>query len=243
MDHQPETINCEVTGKTIPRNDAVVFQGKWVGAEGKAILLDRLRSGADEPKKMFPPTILARFGGLFIDGIVGTVVAVIVVLPIAFQFLIHLGPDEPSGGNSPRAILGLLKLFFQASLGLFLIGYFTFYHSRTGQTVGKKMARTKVVDLEGRPITVRVAFLRALYYYLPSFVTKLGSIILVLTQLSFLADGSKSSSAMMGFAMALFALSGLSAIYGVADFLVALFDRSRQRAIHDRLANTRVIRV
>ena len=233
-------VQCEVTGNWVPEDEVVTFQGKRVGAEGKSILLERLRSGSDAPGTLTAPTVSARFGGLFMDGIIASLFSLLVAGPIFFA---SFGPPSPEG-NSPEMLGNIFQPIFQTVLGVVIIAYFAFFHARTGQTWGKKAAHTKVVNMEGGPIDGRTAFLRALYYYLPSLLTSSATLILILMQLSTPEPaGEGPAPAVAGFAIIVIAISAFSGIYALADVLFALFDRAQQRAIHDRLAKTRVIRV
>jgi len=51
---------CSVTGKSYPEDELVTFQGQLVSAEGKQILLDRLRIGADAQSPGITQTALVR---------------------------------------------------------------------------------------------------------------------------------------------------------------------------------------
>ena len=51
---------CSVTGKAYPEDELVTFQGQLVSAEGKQILLDRLRIGADAQSPGITQTALVR---------------------------------------------------------------------------------------------------------------------------------------------------------------------------------------
>lgn len=244
MSNESDLVQCEVTGNWIPADEVITFQGKRVGAEGKAILLERLRSGADGPGSLVAPSVFARFGGMFVDGIIGSIAGAVIALPIGFMILSATAKEglEAFGPQSPAA--DFLQSFFQLFASIVLIGYFAYFHSRSGQTPGKKMAHTKVVTIDGAPVAVQQAFWRGVYFYGPNFLTSLFGVIFAILQLGGSSDpGEPISPAVAGFAMLLIAVSAVSGIYALANILFALFDRSRQRAIHDRLAGTRVIRV
>jgi len=243
MSNGSDMVQCEVTGNWIPADEVITFQGKQVGAEGKAILLERLRSGSGEPNEVLPPTVFARFGGMFADGIIGTILSVIVAIPIVIAIVAASGSGEE--GPKPSDLGGdLIQTSVQAFASVVFIIYFTVYHFRTGQTPGKRMAHTKVVTLAGEPLTSQQAFWRGVYYYGPNLIASVMGVIFAIIEFSTPREpGAPLSPAVLTFAMVFAVVSGLSGIYGIANILFALFDRTRQRAIHDRLAGTRVIRV
>lgn len=240
MSRDSGLVQCEVTGNWVSEDEVITFQGKRVGAEGKAILLERLRSGADAPGTMLAPTVLARFGGLFLDGFIASFFALFVAVPIFFASFGPPGTDGPS----PETLSNIFQSVFQTVMGVVIIAYFAFFHARSGQTWGKRAAHTKVVTMEGGPIDGQTAFLRALYYYLPSLLASAVTLVFVLSQLSTPEPIGEGPAPGVGGLTAVFiAISAISGIYALADMLFALFDRAQQRSIHDRLAKTRVIRV
>jgi len=54
--------------------------------------------------------------------------------------------------------------------------YFSFFHSLTGQTVGKSLCKIKVVDLNGKRISFMRSFVRFLGYYLCFYSCGIGFI-------------------------------------------------------------------
>jgi len=54
------------------------------------------------------------------------------------------------------------------------IAYYTYFHGRTGQTVGKMICGIKVVNIQKDIISYRRAFLRWIGYFISSFVLYLG---------------------------------------------------------------------
>ena len=46
-------------------------------------------------------------------------------------------------------------------VGALGVGYPVYFHARWGQTLGKMLARIRVVQLDGRPISLRHALLRS----------------------------------------------------------------------------------
>ena len=199
---------CSVTGKFVPEDELVTIQGQRVCAEGKAILLDRLRSGEAMPGELEKPTVLRRFGAIFLDGLIFTI-------PFAI-----LGAILGASGNLAILESGVLTLASTAASVLYLGAL----HARDGQTLGKKAAKLRVVNnSDGSAITTGTAFSRALLYAGPSFV-------------SGFMEMTRNEGAIL-------IAAALVGVWGIANVLFALFDRDRQRALHDRIVGTRVIHV
>ncbi len=197
---------CAVTGKMVPEDELVTIQGQRVCAEGKAILLDRLKAGEGLPGEIEKPTVLRRFGCIFVDGL-------IIGVPFAILNAI-LGANQTS-----IAILGVVSLVSTAVQVI----YFAQMHAARGQTVGKMAGKLRVVNLDGTPITLQTAYIRAFAYAGVGFLSGLA-----------LALNMPSMVAIVGF---------IVGGYAIANVLFALFDRGMQRALHDRIAGTRVIQL
>lgn len=218
----PGTAQCEITGKWFPEDELVIIQGKRVCAEGKAELLDRLRSGEAMPGELECPTVLRRFGCMFVDnlllGLFGFVVGFVFGVGAVGTF-----------GAAPAAGMGGGMMLLQVILQVVIpMAYYVGFHGKTGQTPGKKTGKVKVVKLDGSDINYNIAFWRLLWYLGPGMVIGMISIGAV-------NSTSGSYLALVG------VLAVVNGVYFVANVLVAAFDRSKQRAIHDRLAGTRVI--
>ena len=101
------------------------------------------------------------------------------------------------------------------------IVYFGQMHGNGGKTVGKKAGKLLVVNLDGSKITMQTAYIRAAAYAGPSRPTSL---------------------ALMAHSLPLIGIATMVAgVYKLADTLFAPFDTKQQRALHDRIAGTRVI--
>jgi uncharacterized RDD family membrane protein YckC len=197
-------VQCSVTGKMVPEDEIVTIQGHRVCAEGKAILLERLKSGEAMPGEREKPTVLRRFGCIFVDGLIVGVPTAVISGMIA------------AAGASP-VVIGMISLL--ATVGQ--IVYFGQMHGKFGQTVGKMAGKLIVINEDGSPITLQTAYIRALAYTGPSIISGLAVL-----------SGVRSFVAIAGI---------IVGVYGLANVLVALVDRNQQRAIHDRIAGTRVV--
>jgi uncharacterized RDD family membrane protein YckC len=205
---------CAVTGKIVPEDELVTIQGQRVCAEGKAILLERLRAGEALPGELERPTVLRRFGCIFLDAVLLWVVIFAFSMIIGFGF----GATAPvRGGGAGWMALAAAGLVGQTVQLL----YFGLLHGARGQTLGKSAGKLVVVNLDGSPITTGTAFLRALAYCGLGYLHPL--------------------ALLMGLWQVVAASSVIFAVYGIANVIVALVDSAQQRSIHDRIAGTRVV--
>lgn len=220
---QPKQVQCEVTGRWVPADEIILIQGRRVCAEGKLILLDRLRSGEAMPGELERPTVLRRFGALLADGFclfIGSAIVGGVLGIMMFQSL------------TEQRSLETLRTYQYAILvviGSLQLAYFVLFHGAYGQTPGKMLAGIRVISIDGSPITTRTAALRALYYIGPKFVNQFVGILMITP------NDLRTSQLITGVGAAL--VGG----YALANVLSALLDRHRQRALHDRWAGTRVV--
>ena len=209
----PGMAQCSVTGKWVPEDEIVTLHGQRVCAEGKAVLLERLRSGESMPGELEKPGVLRRLGSLILDGII----IGIPMMVASFIFIGATGAATAPGPDTfiPSAILTTLS-------AVIYIVYFGAQHAASGQTLGKKAGKIRVVRNDnGGPIDNATSYLRALAHFGPNLVSGLSYFT--------------GSDLVIGFVGIVFF------IYVLADILFALFDRARQRSLHDRIAGTRVI--
>jgi uncharacterized RDD family membrane protein YckC len=210
---------CAVTGKMVPEDELVTIQGQRVCAEGKAILLQRLKAGEVVPGEMERPPVLRRGGCIILDGIILGVPGWIV------GFM--------AGMARERASISVLLVTFL--MAIVTIIYFGQMHFKKGQTLGKMAGKIRVVNLDGTAISFQTAYIRALAYAGPSLVMSLVSVFVVAI------FGAAASPSMFGGSLILVFFNVLAGAYGLANCLFALLDSTAQRALHDRIAGTRVI--
>jgi uncharacterized RDD family membrane protein YckC len=208
---QPGMGRCEITGKIVPEDELVVINGQRVCAEGKAILLERLKAGEALPGEAERPTALRRFACIVVDGVIWWVINVgIVALFVGVGFAAGMRPG-----------IGVLYGVAQLVVTAIVIGYFALMHGIRGQSLGKMAGKLKVVRVDGRPMDLQTGFIRALAFSGPSILPAV--------------------LAMVGAYLLQTIAGGLVLLYFFAQVLVALLDRSQQRSIHDRIAGTRVV--
>lgn len=132
---------CSVTGKVYPADELITLHGNLVGAEGKAYLVERLKTGEDITPKPLPRiTIGKRTGAMISDGVFLMVVARVI------NFVIPYSQPE-------------LLLTVMAIVGLF---YFAEMHAWHGWTLGKMGYGLRVVSLNGSAVSRSAAYVRTL---------------------------------------------------------------------------------
>lgn len=151
----PRMGQCAITGKTVPEDELVEIQGQRVCAEGKAILMARLASGEALPGEHDRPTVLRRFGCIFLDGL-------IIGVPFTVARIVILGAATTVGFG-----VGIVSLIGSAVQLL----YFGAMHASGGQTLGKKAGKEVVVNLDDTPISSTTAYIRSIAYVGPSFLS------------------------------------------------------------------------
>ncbi len=220
---------CTVTGTWHPTDELVSFQGQLVCAEGKQILLDRIMAGESPTLVAGRPSVLRRFGCIFLDDLI-LMIPMFILEFIFFGSLILGSPNQlASNQQHARYFYFMFSGLFSLVMTIGFIVYFALLHSRNGQTVGKKVGKLRVVNLDGTPISTRTAWIRALAYLGPNLLVALGVILFS----SFLSlSAFVIVNAIMSFA-----------VFGwfLAEIILGLSDSQMQRTLHDRIAGTRVI--
>lgn len=210
------TGRCEITGKVVPEDELVTLNGQRVCAEGKQILLERLKAGEAVPGELERPSVLLRFACWFIDGIIVAVPSLIIYV----LALLGFGVAMTAGATAePTLFMGITSVAVQC----LAICYFGLMHGLRGQTLGKMAGKIKVVRMDDRPMDLKTGFIRALAYDGPSVLVGIAVIARALT----LVQG----------------INIVVGLYVIVNAVAALVDRNTQRAIHDRIAGTRVVKI
>jgi uncharacterized RDD family membrane protein YckC len=213
LSEAPQMGQCSVTGKMVPEDELVTIHGQRVCAEGKAILLQRLKAGEAMPGEMERPPVLRRVGCIFLD---------MLILGIPFWII------RVAMGGSLQT-LTTTTVVFTLIQAIVQIIYFGQFHANSGQTLGKMAGKIILVNRDGSPVSVGTAYIRALLYPGPSLLVAWFSIVVI-----FVLPRLMAVSLIGG-------VNIIVGIYFILDSLFALFDRNAQRALHDRIAGTRVI--
>ncbi len=219
---QPGVAQCSVTKKWFPEDEIVTLQGQLVSAEGKQILLDRLRTGAGEPGALASPGVFRRFVCISIDWLI--ILPVWYLLTMAVVVWVVL-PLHLQGSMGHYGFILLVYSLFAVVSSL----YFSILHGGAGKSIGKMLGRLRVISLDGSRASWKRILMRSVLY--PGTIAIIG------------ACGLLPSSVGEGALKILIELAaGAFMAWVLADALTALFDTRMQRSLHDRICGTRVIR-
>lgn len=203
-------VRCEITGKMVSPDDAVEFQGRLVSAEGKEILLERLRNNegrgpAGEPRR---PSFWRRLLCSLLDtAILGVILgALVAVLDLPDSSIFD---DDFAVRGYPGFLLRVACTFFYAA----------YMHGKYGQTLGKMIGGYRVANRDGTAITWPTAFVRA--FWSDGYDLAFSIVVVLRPDLEWIW---------------LFSL-----LYGLVNCLALVADTGYNRALHDRLAGTRVV--
>lgn len=212
-------VRCEVTGKMCRPEDAVVFRGRVVSAEGKNILLRTLTAGG--VVEVLPrPSFAVRLLSYVIDNVVvvGIRVAVEVVFDIPVRSMQYGTPMQAF------SFIAAVKL----GNGLLAFGYDAILHGVYGKSLGKMACGCRVVKMDGTDINGKIAQVRSFW--------KCGlHMIPDLLLLVFGFSGTKGIMAVL--LLAMLPIVGFS----IANAICLVTEEKFNRALHDRLAGTRVV--
>ncbi|MGC8559782.1 MAG: RDD family protein [Phycisphaerae bacterium] len=212
---------CEVTGEVLPRSALVRFQGKLVSERGKQILLDQIRSGESQaPTQTLMPGPWRRFGCVLLDNFLLYVVSFVVTFAIGFGIGEQLRETHASTLEIQQAIYELQ--LWGAIIGFTLnVAYYGLMHYFFGSTIGKFAGKEKVIRTDGGKIT----FLQSIVRELVMWFGCVFYIVLI---------ASKGAPGIL--------LGEFSVIaWLLFDWMFIILDRHDRRALHDRIAGTRVI--
>jgi uncharacterized RDD family membrane protein YckC len=215
MDAQPTPlVKCSVTGRQVPEDELVTFLGYRVCAEGKDILLCRLKAGDPVSGERERASMLLRFRCIFLD-------AVLMVIPVMIVSGLTMVVLAPMLDRASAPIFPFIP-------PIWVMGYLGVMHATAGQTLGKMAGRIVVVNADGSPLHVARAFRRALIFVAPTFL--------------FAAAGAVEMLDLNTVGQYLAATLSITccALY-LCDIIVALTDRAKQRSMHDRICGTRVV--
>jgi uncharacterized RDD family membrane protein YckC len=169
-------------------------------------------------------TVWKRLGALIIDGIILGIIGGIISLVFGNGFAFSVG-NIGSGSSltinkGPYLIMTLLSLVIQ-------IGYYVYFYSTTGKTVGKMALNIRVIRKDNRPLDINTAVRRQAIAIGVGIV----SLLLVLAVFDASSLSSLSTFSTLSFGVGLVSL---------LDYLWAFWDKERQ-TLHDKVANTVVI--
>jgi uncharacterized RDD family membrane protein YckC len=147
----PATVFCTQCGRAFPVDDLMLFGGSYVCADCKPAFLQRVREGGGVAQNLRYASFGLRFLALLLDGVIGLVVGL----------LINIMVPDPAHPFALFLSLATLMDF------LFGIGYYVFFLTSYGATLGKMAVGVKVVTPDGGPISFGRAVAR---YFCTSFL-------------------------------------------------------------------------
>jgi uncharacterized RDD family membrane protein YckC len=212
---------CEVTGEVLPRSALVRFQGKLVSERGKQILLDQIRSGeAGGLVQKLLPGPWRRFGCVLLDNVILFFTSDIVSFAIGYRIGEHLRQTHASALQIQQAMFQMQ--LWGAVIGFALnVAYYGLMHYFFGSTIGKFAGKEKVIRADGGKITFLQSIVRELIMWF--------GCVFFIALIAFKGiTGMAVGEAML-------------ALWLLFDWLFIIVDRHDRRALHDRLAGTRVI--
>jgi len=116
-----------------------------------------------------------RIVAIIIDHIIVGLITLLLAIPLGLQMF----TAAAAGMVNPMAYLGSMVGFWALSLVLWLV-YFTYMEGSSGQTLGKRLLRIKVVKENGKPLTYVDAFVRTLLRIVDGMVAYLIGFIVII---------------------------------------------------------------
>lgn len=141
-----------------------------------------------------PPlaTPLNRFLARLVDGVIITVALLVVDIPLVLGYQNaqqeQINAIMAGGTPSPTAGLGHIFGIMVVSYGGYFLYDWLMHAFAGGQTVGKKVFKTRVVRLDGAPLPAGGAAGRAAVYALAPLVPCIGGLFALVNVLSLLWD-------------------------------------------------------
>ncbi len=140
-----------------------------------------------------------------------------------------------------------MEMFTNLILFLFFPVYSIYFHGRYGQTLGKMVARVKVVQLNGTPISFRHALCRSsvdLFFSILAFAGQLVALFSVsnidyMNAPTWMARSELVQAALPSWDKPAFILGQ---VWAWSELVVLLFN-SKRRALHDFIAGTIVTHI
>jgi uncharacterized RDD family membrane protein YckC len=125
-----------------------------------------------------PAPLAHRLGAAFIDGIV---VGVVMYCLVGISFVSLIGGVSRQPLTPAEELAQFYQLFQRMmviNVAVYAIqaAYFVWFHTKSGQTLGKKAARIRVVTIDGSPLTWGKALLRYIGMLIGSSVFWLGNL-------------------------------------------------------------------
>lgn len=138
----PATVFCTQCGRAFSVDDLMLFGDSYICADCKPAFLQRVREGGGTAQNLRYASFGLRFLAILLDGVIGLVVGLL----INFVFRVSMVPDP---AHPFAALLSLATLMSF----LFGFGYYVFFLTAYGATLGKMAVGVKIVAADGGPVS------------------------------------------------------------------------------------------
>jgi uncharacterized RDD family membrane protein YckC len=165
-----ETVVCSVTGRIIPKQDALLIADKWVSAEYKNQALQSIKEGLPLSGDLRYASFWIRFFARFIDGIILLIVNTALTMTLV---AVAIGKNVEESDPEFMILQALMSLVGWV-IGM---GYETWMVGRFDATLGKMVFGLKVVRPKGEKLTYMRAFGRYWGVLLSGLTLYIGFII------------------------------------------------------------------
>ena len=146
--HAPSKVeHCCECGKEFFTNDLIKYENSLVCAACKPVFFQRLQEGAALPGILEYAGFWTRFGAKFLDGIIMSIVSVILSVASVGLVAANAAKSKNVGAVlTTQLIIFLIQMLFQMAYQVGFLGKY-------GATPGKMACKIKVVRPDGSPIT------------------------------------------------------------------------------------------
>jgi uncharacterized RDD family membrane protein YckC len=162
------TSRCSECGRAFPPDDLIRFDDALICAACKPVFTQKLREGVRVQGTLDYAGFWIRFGAKFIDGLVVTVLGMIIGFGIGL--VLGGGFDESGDPLAVNLVIQAVNLIIPAIYGTYFIG-------RYGATLGKMACGIKVVRPDGGTISYPRALGRHFAEYLSGLILAIGYIM------------------------------------------------------------------
>ena len=145
---------CAVSGRVMPKNEMVHYEGQWVGAEHRDAFFQRVREGVAGPTEMVYAGFWIRFLAKFIDGIAIWVLSMAVNVVCGLLMLGTanvLAPDPGSASATMFILFQIITTLLGWAVG---IGYCLFFIRKYDATPGKLALGLRLLRADGEKLSV-----------------------------------------------------------------------------------------
>jgi len=171
---------CSECGRPYPSNQLVMIGNAAVCAQCKPLYLQRVREGGQGIGVRRYGGFWIRFVALFIDSVIISIVSAIINIPLVLLMglgsagaIANLGSGSTAGLGLFMGLYGVLILI-NLAIG---IGYYVYFVSSRGATLGKQALGLKIIRTDGGPISPGLALGRYLCYMIDGIILYIGFIM------------------------------------------------------------------